>query len=212
MDVRPSEQQSSLRPLAAAAAAWILAVGALALAGGFTTEDRIPVGLIVAAVSPPLAFGVAWCAAPAVRRWAAGLDLRILVALQLWRVIGAAFLFVLATGEVSGTFAWPAGIGDIATGIAAMAVLSALLKGSLTRGRLLAFSALGFGDFIVAFVVAGAVSPESVADFPLALFPAAAIPCFAVLHVLALIQVRRLPVRVVSHSPAVGGPAGNRGV
>jgi len=202
MDVRLNEQQSSLRPLAAAAAAWILAVGAVALAGGFTTEYRVPVGLIVAATSPPFAFGIAWYAAPAVRRWAVGLDLRILIALQLWRVVGSAFLFVHATGDLSGAFAWPAGIGDIATGIAAMAVLSALLKGSLTRGRLLAFSALGFGDFIVAFVVAGAVSPEGVADFPLALLPAAAVPWFAVFHILALIQVRRLPIRVNSQSPA----------
>jgi hypothetical protein len=124
-----------------------------------------------------------------------GLDLSIIVAAQLWRVVGATFLFLYAAGALTGSFTWPAGIGDIATGVAALAVLTGLLHGSLTRRGLLAFTAPGLGDFIVAFSVAAVAPPDEMSRFPLVLFPAVAVPWFAVLHVLALAQLSRLPVR-----------------
>ena len=186
--------RTSLLPLAAVVGVWAVAVSVVALAGGFASDRRIPLALIIAAVTPLVALGVAWPRSSAVRRWVRGLDLRILVATQLWRVVGATFLFLSAVGAVAGSFAWPAGIGDIATGIAALAVLVALLRGSLTRAGLLAFTALGLGDFIVAFSVAAVVPPEEMSRFPFVLFPAVAVPWFAVLHVLALAQLAHLPV------------------
>jgi hypothetical protein len=188
-------------PLAAITAVWGLAVSAIALAGGFVTEQRIPLALVVAAATPLVAFGVAWRLS-AVRRWVRGLDLRVVVATQLWRVAGATFLFLFAVGALAGSFAWPAGIGDIATGVAALAVLTGLLRGSLTRRGLLAFTALGFGDFIVAFAVAAVFPPDELVRWPVVLFPAVAVPWFAVLHVLALAQLSRLPVgRGLVHRP-----------
>jgi hypothetical protein len=191
-----TDPRTSLLPLAPVASVWGVAVGAIALAGGFVTERRVPFALVMAAVTPLVAFGIAWRGSPAFRRWVRGLDLRVLVAAQLWRVVGTTFLFLFAAGEVTGPFAWPAGVGDIATGLAALAVLSGLLRGSLTRRRLLAFTALGLGDFIVAFAVAGAISPDELVRFPLALFPAMAVPWFAVLHALALSHLPRLPIRL----------------
>ena len=46
------------------------------------------------------------------RRWflSQPLDQRWLVGLQVWRVIGAAFLFELALGNLPGIFAYPAGV------------------------------------------------------------------------------------------------------
>src|SRR5687768_13938858 len=84
------------------------------------------------------AAAVGYRASPRFRNYLLSLDLRLLLAAQLWRVIGIAFLFALAFGKLPAGFAVPAGIGDLATGIAALAVVLALGNGTLTRGRLYA--------------------------------------------------------------------------
>jgi len=87
---------------------------------------------------------------PRFRNYLLALDLRLVLAAQLWRVIGVAFLFALAFGQLPAGFAVPAGLGDLATGIAALAVVLSLGNRSLTRSRLYAFTALGVIDFLVA--------------------------------------------------------------
>ncbi len=42
-----------------------------------------------------------------------------LVGVQLYRALGIIFLILYALGELPGLFAWPAGVGDIAVGLAA---------------------------------------------------------------------------------------------
>lgn len=78
----------------------------------------------------------------------------------------------------------PAGIGDVATGVAALFALAALVGGNLSRRRLVAFTALGLGDFVVA-VTAGAliVRPDALEELRWVLFPTIAVPFFAMAHV-----------------------------
>ena len=110
---------------------------------------------------------------------------------QLWRVIGIAFLFALAFDQLPAGFAVPAGVGDLATGIAALAVVLSLGNGSLTRGRLYAFTALGVGDFLVANATGLSLEPSALTAWPLAIFPTIMIPFFAVLHLVAVLQSRQ---------------------
>jgi hypothetical protein len=132
------------------------------------------------------------------------------LAAQLWRVIGIAFLFALAFDQLPAGFAVPAGIGDLATGIAAFAVVLSLGNGSLTRGRLYAFTALGVGDFLVANATGLSLEPPALTAWPLAIFPTIMIPFFAVLHLIAVLQsrhdwddrVRRYAIRSQDEAPA----------
>jgi hypothetical protein len=105
-------------------------------------------------------------------------------------VIGIAFLFALAFDQLPAGFAVPAGLGDLATGIAALAVVLSLGNGSLTRRRLYAFTALGVADFIVANATGLALEPPTLTAWPLAIFPTLMIPFFAVLHLVAVLQSR----------------------
>jgi hypothetical protein len=116
--------------------------------------------------------------------------LRFVLAAQLWRVIGSAFLFALAFDQLPAGFAVPAGVGDIATGIAGVGVVLALGNGTLTLGRLYAFTALGVLDFLVAFVTGLALEPPALVAWPLAVFPTILVPFFAVLHLIAVLQSR----------------------
>jgi hypothetical protein len=120
----------------------LLTVGIIADA--FAGDGASRLALPAAVTIPIAAVAIGYRASPRFKNYLLRLDLRLLLAAQLWRVIGIAFLVALAYGQVPAGFAVPAAVGDLATGIAAMAVVLALGNGTLTRGRLYAFTALGW--------------------------------------------------------------------
>ncbi len=75
-------------------------------------------------------FGLVYRLSRRFRAFALGIDLRLLTAMQAWRVIGIMFLALYAFGSLPGLFAWPAGLGDAAVGFAAPFVLRALTAGA----------------------------------------------------------------------------------
>jgi hypothetical protein len=170
--------------------AWAAIVISAIVAGLFSGGGPSRLALPAAAAIPLGAVAIGYRTSPRFRTYLLTLDLRLLIAAQLWRVIGIAFLFALAFGELPAGFAVPAGVGDIATGIAASGVLLALGNGSLTRRRLYVFTALGVTDFLVAFVTGLAFAPPALSSWPLAIFPTFMIPFFAVLHLVAVLQSR----------------------
>jgi hypothetical protein len=58
-----------------------------------------------------------------------GVGLRLLTAVQTWRVLGGMFLFLYAFNLRPALFAFPAGLGDVAVGVAAVFVLGAMIEG-----------------------------------------------------------------------------------
>jgi hypothetical protein len=129
-----------------------------------------------------------------------------------FRVVGAAFIIVMALGKLPAAFALPAGLGDIAVGIAAPFIARRLAKGD--RNGAIWFNILGILDLVVAVSIgflAGLgpsrlldISPSTadVALLPLALIPTTAVPLAVALHLMSLIRLRTAPVRA-PHTPAV---------
>jgi hypothetical protein len=121
------------------------------------------------------------------------------------RVVGVAFLVYMALGHLPALFALPAGLGDIATGIAAPLVMRKLAQGAGRRAALW-FNAFGLTDLTVALILGALtgfnlvnVTPSSapITDLPLALIPTATVPLFFALHITvvsALVRARRKPV------------------
>src|SRR5213080_707718 len=75
-----------------------------------------------------------------------------LVGPHSFRVAGVVFLFYLALGHLPALFALPAGLGDIATGIAAPLVALRLAQGTGRRAALW-FTAFGMTDLAVALTL-----------------------------------------------------------
>jgi hypothetical protein len=162
-----------------------------AIVAGLLAGDGASRLLLPAAQAVPIAaVAIGYRAWPPFRSYLLTLDLRLVLAAQLWRVIGVVFLFALAFGQLPAGFAVPAGIGDLAVGIAALAVVLSLGNRSLTRGRLYAFTALGVADFLVADASGLALEPPALTVWPLAIFPTLMIPFFAVLHLVGVLQSR----------------------
>jgi hypothetical protein len=171
-------------------AIWSAAVTTAIVADVFAGDGASRLALPAAVTTPIAAVAIGYRASPRFRNYLLTLDLRLLLAAQLWRVIGIAFLFALAYDQVPAGFAVPAAAGDLATGIAAMAVVLALGNASLTRGRLYAFTALGVADFLLANATGLALEPPALTAWPLAIFPTIMVPFFTVLHLVAVLQSR----------------------
>jgi hypothetical protein len=118
-----------------------------------------------------------------------------------FRVAGVVFLLAMALGHLPALFALPAGLGDIATGIAAPLVARRLSQGTGRRAALW-FNALGLADLVVALTLGGltsfqilSVMPTSAAisELPLALVPTVAVPLLLALHITSLLTLARAP-------------------
>jgi hypothetical protein len=126
------------------------------------------------------------------------------------RVLGILFLIALAQGTLPAAFALPAGLGDIATGIAAM-----LLARRWTRVRAIWFNVFGLLDLVVAVTLGflGGLTAHpllvmhpstlAVTLLPLTLIPTAVVPLDAALHVLSLVRLRGATRSVVAPVPVV---------
>ena len=116
------------------------------------------------------------------------------------RVVGVFFLLAMALGQLPAVFALPAGLGDMAVGIAAPFVVRRLRTG-VSRAAVW-FNVLGIVDMVAAVTIgflAGAgplqlldVTPstEALGQLPLALIPTVVVPVALALHVISLLRLR----------------------
>jgi hypothetical protein len=184
--------------VAAAAAAvlggWIVASSLLARAGvyhqglglGIVAVAFVVLGLLAATRIPQVARVLAAPATPA----------RLAVPHTL-RVVGMVFLVVMALGELPAVFALPAGLGDIAVGLAAPLVARRLAHGG-GHAMAVRFNLLGILDLAIA-ITAGFLayrplevtpSTEPLTLLPLVLIPTTAVPLAIALHIVSLRRLR----------------------
>jgi hypothetical protein len=135
---------------------------------------------------------------PGLRSWLAQVNLRGFVAFHLTRFVGVVFLLMSARGRLTGEFAIPAGWGDIAVAVGALAIVT-LLRDPLSRPvALMLWNALGLADILaVVFIAAklGMADRELIAPllrFPMSLVPTYVVPLVVASHVLIYWRLRTL--------------------
>ncbi len=213
----PDRETTSLartKALAFIAVALWGAVALTAIQSGFfqPKPGQLPLNFFIGSGVPVAAFLGLYAASTPFRDFVLGLDLRLLTMFQAWRVIGFAMLVLFAHELLPGIFAWPAGLGDVAVGLAAPFYALALMdRPETAAGRsFVIWNWLGIFDFAVALgtgiLASGAIpaitgagattAPMSV--FPLALLPGFFVPLFFMAHLAALLQVRRLRAGVLA--------------
>lgn len=173
-------------------AGWFLIVLVAGRAGAFESGSQPPLPLLAAVVGPLLVFAILYRASERVRRFLLGFDLRLLTALQAWRVLGIMFLVLYAFGLLPGLFAWPAGVGDVAVGLAAPFVLLAMLRGAPTwRTQVAWLNIAGLVDFVGAVGTGVVTRNPLLGALPLSLVPTFAVPLWIMFHAISLLQLRR---------------------
>ncbi len=176
---------------------WVAASAVIAGHGWYHTLPWFPV-----AVTGYLGLLLALSRIPAVARALAAPGMMSRLELpHAPRVVGVIFLLYLALGHLPALFALPAGLGDIAAGIAAPLVARRLARGTGRRAALW-FNAFGITDLVVGLTLGALtgfqllnVTPSSVpiTELPLALIPTATVPLFFALHITAVSALARAP-------------------
>ena len=197
---------------------WKAAVGAALFAflaaaivigtGGYLTNPGasliLPIG--VTAVVPVALFLATFAASARFRGFVLAQDPRILTMMHLWRVVGFIFLLLYAVDTLPAVFAIPAGVVDVAIGVAAIFIVARMERDpSFVRSKGFArFHLLGLLDFAVAVgtsglaagaipgLVPGGVTSAAMDVWPLNFFPSFIVPLFIILHLTVLLKIRAL--------------------
>jgi len=162
--------------------------------------------VVLTAAVPVLVFLLAYRLLPRFRAFVLAQDIQTLTQIQLWRVVGFAFLLLYAHDILPALFAWPAGFGDVAVGLAAVFVVAGLRRDRrfVFSGRFAAFHVLGLLDFVGAVggaTLASGAFPALVGDgptslpmeaWPLNLFPSMLVPLFIILHLSVFLKLAAL--------------------
>jgi len=183
--------------------AWLAIAWWLAVDGAFRPRPGLPA--LPAAIFLPLLIALPFLLRS--RRIGTLLDAMPaswLVGLQVYRVFGGIFLVAWSRGSISGTFALPAGTGDVLVGLLALPaayLLHARAPGA--RGIAIAWNLLGLLDFAIAIGIGILSTPgplqviipdrpnAQLGTFPTVMIPAFAVPSSILLHALSLRQLRR---------------------
>jgi hypothetical protein len=187
---------------AAVLGGWLLTSGLLARADVYHQASGQAAPWFGAAVAGTLLVLLAATRIPVVARILAAPDTPARLTLpHTLRVVGVTFLLVMAQGHLPAIFALPAGLGDIAAGLAAPFVAWRLAHGG-GHTRAVWFNRFGILDLVVALTIgflAGlgpwqplAVTPstEPLSLLPLALVPTVAVPLAIALHLVSLRRLR----------------------
>jgi hypothetical protein len=183
---------------AAGLGGWVVVSGLLAGAGVYRQEPGEAVPWLPVAVSGTLISLLLATRIPLVSRVLADPStLARLTLPHLLRVVGVVFLVVMAQGHLPAVFALPAGLGDIAIGVAAPFVARRLARGTGRAGAV-RFNVLGILDLIVAgimgFLLVGLVevtpSTAPLLLLPLALILTVPVPLAVTLHIVSLLRLR----------------------
>jgi len=192
--------QAGSRGVATAIVGWLAADVGLAAAGAFATNHSTLVPVIAFGIAVPIAVGV-WMLSrvSAVSDAAGRLSLPWIVGVQTYRVVGAVFLVAWALGLMPAVFALPAGIGDVAIGLAAPFVASRIGRDpSQARRAAVAWNVAGIADLVLAVTLGFLSSPSRfqqlalsqanthITRMPFVLVPVFAVPLSVLLHVVAL--------------------------
>ena len=196
-----------------AVALWAV-VAVAAIQSGFYQPGpgELPLNFFFGTGVPVAAFLGLYAVSAPFRDMVLGWDLRLLTAIQAWRVIGFAMVVLLAFGTLPGFFAWPAGLGDVLVGLAAPYYAVRLMdrpESATDRGFIL-WNFLGILDFAVALgtgiAASGAIpaitgtgaTSAAMSVLPMAILPGFFVPLFFIAHLAVLLQVRRLRNRVLA--------------
>jgi hypothetical protein len=181
---------------------WFLFALAGSLLGVFNSQSGPPIPLGLAAAIPIAVFALGYLASTALRQFVLSLDLRLLTAVQTWRIGGIVFVILYLHGLLPGRFALPAGLGDMAVGAAAPFV-AWFWRPPFPRKTFITWNVLGTLDLVAAVtlgvlcsaapigLLAGDVTTRLIGLFPLSLVPTFFVPLLLILHIVSFIRIRK---------------------
>ena len=183
--------------LAAIAGAWVGLASGLGAAGtlAFSPDNPVPLIGVLFAVPLLVAGGLAF-RSQGVRAALLAIPMEVLIGLNALRVLGVLFLFLAATGRLSGPFPYSAGLGDIVTGALAIPLaLNVARSGRPSFRAIRLWNTFGTLDLVVAVTLGitsaggsplqlnhAGVGSEAMQYLPYCLVPTVLVPFYLITH------------------------------
>lgn len=196
-------------------AAWFaVALGASVLHLLQGAPGQPPIAILIAVLSPLIAFSIWYGSSKPFREWVLSLNPRTLTLIHAERIAGLVFLAMYTYHILPGMFALPAGWGDITIGATAYLAATRLIPNH--RRAFIGWQLLGILDLSVALSMAAissllhphGITTAPMTELPLSLIPSFGVPLFLILHVICIAQARRWPMpeqrRVLHATGSVG--------
>lgn len=188
-----------IAPSAIFVALWIVLAYTLAARGFFSADFAQSVPSIAWALAPLAVGYLGFLTIKSARTVVDEIPLHWIIGLQVYRALGVVFLVEWMLGALPGVFALPAGIGNVAIGVAAPFVAARLKRGSANAREIaIRWNALGLADLVIAVsmgvlttpgplhVLALDSSSRAITILPLVLVPTVAVPFSILLHLMGL--------------------------
>ena len=182
-------------------AAWFALSLMASVDGVFNAGRQPPIALGAAVAMPVILYFVLMRAWPAFSQYLLTINPRMLTLLESWRVIGVVFIILYSKNLLPGQFALPAGLGDMTVGITAPFVAAYLARRNVPLWPFVAWTIFGMVDLIVAIsmgvlsspggILAGPVTTQLMARFPLSLVPTFFVPLLFIMHLISLRAISR---------------------
>jgi hypothetical protein len=195
--------------------AWLALAFWLGARGFFRGSPAEALPNVAFGLGVPLALALAILATSKLARdIVAATPQHLLIGVQLYRIEGAVFLIMFASGRMPGEFAIPAGWGDLLIGVSAP-IVAWLYRRDATRWRGVAvlWNVVGLADLLVAVGMGVLTAPgrfqqfaldapnSLITEFPLVLIPTFLVPLSILLHGVSLWKLtsgRRRPSAALS--------------
>src|SRR5215475_4311565 len=161
-DLTPGQRRTTWLAVMIPYTLWFVVAWSAAINGAFRTGSS-PLPVLPLAIFLPVIIGVPLLLlSKRVGQVLDAMPANWLVALQLYRLFGSWAIAAGRRGVLAGLLAWPAGIGDVLTGLFALAAAIAAANGT-AQGRRVAtiWNIFGLADFAVAIIMGRSPRPAA---------------------------------------------------
>ena len=184
--------------------AWFGLILGLSLRGSFIPlAGETPVVLLLSGLATLSLFALAYRTLPAFRTYVLGLDMRLLIMLHSWRMLGLGFVMLYMVDQLPMSFAFLAGFGDALAAVGAI-VLAYLLftnRSGVSKKLISRWNTFGLVDFIIAVSIGvmtqtngllasnTGVDSDLMTAFPFVIIPAFLVQVFTLTHIIIYLQL-----------------------
>jgi hypothetical protein len=218
-DIRPQPAANELTRTLILLAAWFFLAVWLGVTGRLVASGTPPIALGATILLPLALFALDGRFGHPIFGGLLRLGLPALIALQTFRIIGITFVVAWLAGTLPAGFALPAGLGDIAVGLSAPFVAAAVVQRRRHHAALARWwSVAAVADLVIAVtsgvlhsstplgVLAGPVTTDGMAVYPLSLIPTFLVPLALLLHLSTFRALAAKSSRPARLDTSVGEP------
>lgn len=163
-----------------------------------------PIGFVLSFMVSFSIFTLAYLQSKAVREYLLSLDMRFLIMLHSWRMLGMGFMMLYLVDQLPTLFAYLAGLGDALAAMMAVFIVFSMIKNKqgVSKRQIFRWNTFGLIDFIVAVSIglmsrsdailaqSNGISSDAMMTFPLAIIPVFLVQVYALIHFIIYLQLK----------------------